>query len=110
MIYVPDLSYPCYVVQSEGVIRAYAQVPYYNSNITYRDYYVNSSYIYRDGMQQFSSYATLPICLPSDSITNRYMYRLDIDKIFLTFFIILFISYFIVAKIIRVFFHGFGGS
>lgn len=106
LIYVPDLNYKCYVVQSEGVIRAYEQQPTNNSYVPYRDYYINSSYVYRDGTQQFSNYTTLPVCLDTSKLTDRYFYRLDADKIFIIFFIILFISYFIVKKIIRCFFHG----
>lgn len=113
MIYVPELNnYQCYVVTGNGVIRAYKQKPYnpgYNQNITidYRDYYVDSSYLYQDGSQSFSNYSTIPVCLDNSVLTDRYFYRLDIDKIMIVFFIMLFISYFIVKKIIRVFFHGF---
>lgn len=40
-IYVPqDSTYnKCYVVQSEGVIRGYEEVPQVNRTIDYRDYY-----------------------------------------------------------------------
>lgn len=112
MIYVPDLdSYACYVVTGNGVIRAYKQKPYnpgYNQNVTiqYRDYFIDSSYLYQDGTQSFSNYSAIPTCLNNDVLTDRYFYRLDIDKILIVFFIILFICYFIVSKIIRVFFHG----
>ena len=49
-IFVPeDSTYnKCYVVQSEGVIRGYAEVPQINRTINYRDYYINSSYIFSD--------------------------------------------------------------
>ena len=49
-IYVPeDNTYnKCYVVQSEGVIRGYDRVPAYNTNYSSRDYYINSSYIFKD--------------------------------------------------------------
>lgn len=107
MIYVPELNkYKCYVVQSEGVIRAYEQVPTTDSTVVYRDYYINSSYIFRDGVQQFSYYGSIPTCLSSDVLTNGWYYRLDIDKIFIVFFIILFICYFILKKIVRSFFFG----
>ena len=54
MIYVPDLiNYKCYVVQSEGVLRGYEEVPTNNSTINYRDFYINSNYMYRDGSQTF---------------------------------------------------------
>lgn len=108
MIYVPEKNEnKCYVVQSEGVIRAYEYRPYNNANVSYRDYYIDSGYIYRDGQQQFSSYSTIPVCLDNNELTSGYLYRNDIDKIFIVFFIILFICYFILKKIIRVFFHGF---
>ena len=45
MIYVPDLTnYKCYVVQSEGVLRGYEEVPTNNTTINYRDFYINSNY------------------------------------------------------------------
>lgn len=85
MIYVPDTNYACYVVQSEGVIRAYEQQPVYNATINYRDYYITSNYIFKDGTQQFGSYSTLPICLESDVITSDYFYRNDLDSILIIF-------------------------
>ena len=89
-IYVPqDNTFnKCYVVQSEGVIRGYAQVPQTNTTINYRDYYINSDYIYRDGIQTFSSYSTPPICLASSVITNDYWYRLDLTNVLLNVTII----------------------
>lgn len=107
MIYVPSLEYSCYVVIDSNTIRAYDTIPTYNTTINYRDYYVNSSYIYKDGFTSFGTYSSLPTCLDKENLTDRYFYRLDIDKIFIVFFIILFIFYFILKKIIRVFFHGF---
>lgn len=89
-IFVPeDTTYDaCYVVQSEGVIRAYDRTPNYNISYNYRDYYINSSYIYRDGTGQWNNYSTLPICLDSDIITNDIYYRLDFPNILIMFLII----------------------
>ena len=89
-IYVPaDSTYnACYVVQSEGVIRAYDTYPRTNTNYNYRDYYIKSSYIYRDGAGSWSQYATLPVCLDSDIITNDYWYRLDLSSVLTIFLII----------------------
>lgn len=109
MIYVPDLeNYKCFVVQSEGVIRAYENVPEYNTSSNYRDYYINSSYIYKDGTQNFgnSSYYGLPVCLDNTKLTNAISYRLDFDKILICFVIIVGIFYFITSKIIRSLFFG----
>lgn len=88
-IFVPsDTTYnKCYVVQNENVIRGYDHVPANNTNYNYRDYYVNSDYIYKDGSGSWSQYTTLPVCLSSDIITNNIWYRLDIDSILIIFFI-----------------------
>ena len=89
-IYVPnDATYnKCYVVQSEGVIRGYDRVPANNTNYSSRDYYINSSYIYRDNSGSWGQYSTLPICLSSDVITNDIYYRQDMPQILLMFLII----------------------
>ena len=89
-IYMPqDNTYnKCYVVQSEGVVRGYAQVPQVNTTINYRDYYIKSDYIYRDGTQTFSSYSTPPTCLANDIITNDFWYRLDLTNVLLNVTII----------------------
>lgn len=88
MIYVPDLSYECYYVQSEGIIRAYEEKPENNKTINYRDYYIDSNYIYKDGYTQFSSYSTLPTCLESSVLTDNYYYRNDLSDILIVFTII----------------------
>lgn len=104
-IYLPNTRYACYVVQNEGVIRAYDQTPNYNTSINYRDYYIDSDYIYRDGVQQFGSYSTLPVCLDSSVITNEIYYRHDIDSILLIF-LILFI--FVIALPYKIMSRAFG--
>ena len=86
-IFVPeDNTYnKCYVVQSEGVIRGYDKTPQNNTNYNYRDYYINSDYIYRDGTGTWSQYTTLPICLQSSQITNDIYYRRDLSSILIIF-------------------------
>lgn len=88
-IYVPNDNYnKCYVVQSEGVIRGYEETPQVNRTVNYRDYYINSDYIYRDGTQTFNQYAITPTCLSSNIITNDYMYRVDFTNILINVFIL----------------------
>ena len=99
MIYVPDSNYACYVVQSEGVIRAYEQTPQNNSSIDYRDYYIWSNYIYKDGSQSCSQYTTLPICLDSSVITDNYHYRNDFDSILIIFFIMSIFCFYIPIRV-----------
>ena len=83
MIYVPsDTTYDkCYVVQSEGVIRGYDRTPSNNTNYNYRDYYIRSDYIFRDGSGTWSQYTTLPICLDTSLLTNNFYYRVDFANI-----------------------------
>ena len=90
MIYVPsDSTYnKCYVVQNEDVIRGYDRIPTNNVSYNYRDYYIHSDYIYKDGSGQWSQYTTLPVCLSSDNITNSYWYRVDLSHILIIFFIL----------------------
>lgn len=89
-IYVPeDSTYNmCYVIQSEGVIRGYDVVPSNNTSYNYRDYYIKSDYIYRDGSGSWSSYTTLPTCLSNDVLTHDYWYRLDITSVLINVLII----------------------
>lgn len=111
-IYVPDLSYSCYTLIDKDTIRAYTKTPYnpgYNQsiNIDYRDYYINSNYLYKDGTQQFSSYTTLPVCLDKTLLTNEVYYRNDFDKILIIFIILCIIIFGIPLKIFLRFFKRF---
>lgn len=108
MIYVPEKEkYQCYVVQSEGVIRAYKQVPTYNSNIQYRDYYIQSNYIYRDGTQSFGNYTNLPVCLDMNEIVSSVPYRLDFDKILIIVVVFSILTIWLPVKIFFRFFRRF---
>lgn len=101
MIYVPDTeNYKCFVVQSEQTIRAYKENPRNNATIDYRDYYFNANYLYRDGTQSFSQYATLPVCIPNNQITTDFYYRNDLADILVIFSIMCFFGIFIPIKII----------
>ena len=102
MIYVPsdNIYNKCYVVQSEGVIRGYDRVPTYNTSVNYRDYFIESDYIFRDGVANFGNYTTLPTCLSNDVITNSYLYRTDLDKILVCFIIIVIFCLYFPYKII----------
>ena len=105
-IYLPsDTTYnKCYVVQSEGVIRGYDHTPSYNTSYNYRDYYIRSDYIYRDGSGQWSNYSTLPVCLDSSIITDNFYYRLDFMNICIIFMTCFFFIFFIPFKLYQRFF------
>lgn len=99
MIYVPDLSYACYVVQGEGVIRGYEEMPANNRDINYRDWYIDSSYIYRDGIQSFGNWGNLPVCLQTNQITDEVYYRNDFDSILIIFLIMCIFCFYIPIKV-----------
>lgn len=103
-IYVPqdNIYNKCYVVQSEGVIRAYDRTPSNNVSYNYRDYYIKSDYIFKDGTGTWSQYTTLPICLSSNIITNDFYYRQDITSILIIFSIlVIFTIYFPISLFLR---------
>lgn len=100
MIYVPDTeNYKCFNIYSESVIRAYEEVPTYNTTVNYRDYYIRSNYIYKDGTQSFSNYSTIPVCLASSGLTTDVYYRNDFDSILVIFFIMFIFCFYIPINI-----------
>ena len=109
MIYVPDLeNYKCYVVRDTNTLRAYKKIPEKNSEIEYRDYYINSHYLYQDGIQSFGSYTTyLPVCLDNKKLTTLYNYRNDFADIMIIYAIMTFTIWFLSSKLIKTFFRGF---
>lgn len=108
MIYVPDLdSYKCFNVVSSDVIRAYKSIPTNNSSVDYRDYYINSNYIYKDGVQSFSNYSILPVCLSNSELTSEVYYRNDFDSILIIFLILSIFCFYIPLKIFMRFFRRF---
>lgn len=102
-IFVPsDNTYnKCYVVQNEDVIRGYDTVPRNNTSYSYRDYYIHSDYIFKDGTGTWSQYTTLPTCLPSSSITNDFYYRVDFSHILIIFFIMSLFGFYIPIRIFK---------
>lgn len=101
MIYLPnDVTYnKCYVVQNEDVIRAYNVKPQNNISYKYRDYYINSDYIFKDGEGTWSQYTTLPICLDNSVITNDFYYRTDFADILVMFTIFAIFIFYLPFKI-----------
>lgn len=108
MIFLPEdnIYNKCYVVQNSDTIRAYNVVPANNRDYQYRDYYIDSGYIYRDGTGTWSSYTTLPICLDNSLITHNDFYRNDFDKICIIFLTLLFCILLLVKPIAKKFFKG----
>lgn len=99
MYYVPNDSYPCYVVQDSNTIRAYHTQPRNNSNSNYTDYYVNSHYMEKSGNQTWSTTATLPSCLSKSNITSDFYYRNDLSDIMIIFFIFVIFGIYLPIKL-----------
>lgn len=108
MIYVPDLeNYKCFIVRDKDTIRAYKEIPTNNADIEYTDYYVNSHYLYNNGIQNFTLYSNLPTCIDNNKLTNSYVYRNDFDSIMIIFILFIGFIYFCLTKMFRTLFHGF---
>lgn len=100
MIYVPDITtYKCFVVRNDSTLRAYKQIPEYNTDVEYRDYFYTANYLYQDGVQSFGSYSSLPVCLDSSVLTTDYQYRNDYADILIIFIIYAFICVYLPIKI-----------
>lgn len=92
-IYVPNYNNNnCAYILNNDVIRVYDTQPRANSTISYKDYYINSQYIYNEGSTTFSQYTTLPTCITSSRITTDVYYRNDLANILIIFALIVFIG------------------
>ena len=102
-IYVPYENindYACYSIYDKDTIRAYTTIPSYNTTSNYTDFFINSHYITKTGVQTWSNYSTLPTCTNVDHISNNVFYRNDIFDILGCTFIILLICFYFPYKII----------
>ena len=94
MIYVPEYnSSNCAYIYSTDIIRVYRTRPQNNQTISYKDYYIKSSYIYNEGSTTFGQYTTLPTCISSDRITTDVYYRNDLPGIMIIFLTLVLICF-----------------
>lgn len=102
-IYLPINNvndYQCYYVYNENTIRAYKSKPQINSTSEYVDFYINSHYLQKNGIQSWGNYNNnLPVCLSTDVITNDYYYRNDFDSILFMFSIFVLFGFYVPIKI-----------
>ena len=96
MIYVPDLNFQCYSVIDKDTIRAYYETPELGNIVDYRDYFINSHYIYTDGIETIS---VIPQCIESTNLTNEVYYRNDFVIILIMFVLLSFICFYIPSTI-----------
>ena len=71
-------EFACYSVIDKDTIRAYRTQPQVDSSSEYVDFYINSHYLEKTGIQSWGQWSSsLPICISKDTFTNNYYYRND---------------------------------
>lgn len=110
-IYLPIDSvndFACYSIYDKDTVRAYYTKPALDSSSDYVDFYINSHYLQKTGIQSWGQWnSSLPICLSSDSITTDYYYRNDFPDILLIFIIFAIVGIYLPFKLIsRIFRKG----
>lgn len=98
-------SNQCAVMVSDGHIRVYDSIPNGSNQygVNYYDFYIRDDYIQTQGSTNFSTYTNYD-CMDNSNFTTDYWYRLDIDKIVTTFFVIAIFGIYFPFKIIGRFF------
>ena len=104
-MYVPNYeSGNCAVLRDANTIRVYERRPTSNSDVNYTDYYYNSHYLFNTGVQNFSTYSTIPVCR-TDVTTNWYN-RTDVTEIIFLFTLFVGWTWFLVSKLIKTLLKG----
>ncbi len=110
-LYVGDIPLEYhYAVFNNGYITLYNKPSAINENLYYyRVYTNNNGFYYSTGYQSFSRYDTT--YFQDIKVSNDWMYRTDIDKIFIVCFIIFFMFIFVFNIVTSMFKKGgvFGG-
>lgn len=97
-IYLPVENvndYKCYEVINYYTIRAYKNKPQNNSSSSWVDYYILDNHYLEDVGNYTTSWGStsrLPVCLPTEQITNNYWYSNAFPSALIIFmFIVLFV-------------------
>ena len=81
-------DFACYSIYDKDTIRAYYTQPQIDSSSDYVDFYINSHYLQKTGIQSWGQWnSSLPTCLSKSSFTNDVYYRNDFDSILIIFLI-----------------------
>lgn len=101
-------DFACYSIYDKDTVRAYRSQPQLDSSSEYVDFYINSHYLQKTGIQSWGQWnSSLPTCLSADTITNDYYYRNDFPDILLIFIIFAIIGIYLPFKLIsRIFRKG----
>lgn len=108
MLYVPsDLPYNgCYYLKDNYTMRVYESLPTQNTSVNYVDVALDNHYIFHQGVEQFGLDAVIPSCIPTQEITDKYIYRLDYFEILACAMIFFVFFWFILSKCFKVVFRG----
>lgn len=109
-LYIGDIpSEYKYAVFSSDYITLYNQPSGYNETLPYYRIYDKEGFYYSQGTQSFSQYN--PTTFTEIKVSNDWLYRQDIDKIFIVCFIIFFMFIFVFNIVTSIFKKGgvFGG-
>lgn len=104
-LYVPYENvddYSCYIIYDSQTIRAYKNNLTIGNN-AYTDFYVNSHYMSKDGVQLIESTVEMPVCISTDSITNDIYHRNDISHILIFVSFVLFFIFLAIRIFSRIF-------
>ncbi len=92
----------CAYVYDKDTIRVYEEVPRLNATIDYTDYFINSNYLSRTGSTTFGNWSTISYdCLDSSLFTTNAFSRVDLDKILIITFILIFVCYYLIRTLVR---------
>lgn len=94
----------CAYLYSDNFIRVYDVHPTNNSSVHYVDYLINNHYLEREGVQNFSTYSTLPVC--SDNVTTNFYQRTDIFQIVIIALAFISLNWFLVSKLVKTLLRG----
>lgn len=101
-IYLPEFNDDsCVLILDGETIRVYETQPYQSEStlINYRDYYINSNYLYSDGVEEFNSESLIPICVDNSLVTDNFYYRNDLDRVLIIFLILTIFTIYLPFKI-----------
>lgn len=106
-IYLPINSvndFACYSVLDKDTIRAYRTKPTINGSSNYVDFFINSHYLQKQGIQTWGQWTDyLPTCISTDTITTDYYFRTDMPDILVMVFIVaicvIYLPYKIIARL-----------
>lgn len=93
-------DFACFSIYDKDTVRAYKTQPQLDSSSEYVDFYINSHYLQKTGIQSWGQWnSSLPTCISSDSVTTDFYYRNDFPDILLIFIIFAIVGIYLPFKL-----------